>query len=412
MIRAFVKYLAAAAFLAAPLAAVALSGPAAAATSKAQTTYSKQELDQLLAPVALYPDDLLSTVLVAATYPVEIVQAARWMEEPGHKDLKGEALTKALAGKDWDTSVKALAQFPDVLAMMSDQLDWTEKLGDAFLANEGAVMDRIQFLRMKAEDAGNLKSNEHQRVTTRASGGTNYIYIEPSEPDVVYVPSYEPAVYGDWWYPDYPPYFWPGDYDYVGDYYWGAGIPVYLPLWGWSSPRWHRHYIHVDVHRYNRFSRHRRIKSAHWRPGPHHGRRDHKFRHHRERRQHIRHALNRGHHHAHDRHDHKARGPGNSAHHNANGGHHHAGPKAHGIRGKAHHGRKAHAHRGSRSAHHKAHRGGHRVVHRGGHHRAHHAHHGGHRAHRGGHRGGHHAHRGGHRGGGHHGGGHRGGRRH
>ena len=236
-------------------------------------TFSKEELDQILAPIALYPDDLLSNVLVAATYPLEVVQAARWIEEPAHARLKGNALTQALEAQDWDPSVKSLTQFPDVLAMMNEQLDWTQKLGDAFLASETDVMDRIQFLRNKAEEAGHLKSNAHQTVTTRRSGGAGYIYIEPAEPEIIYVPVYEPAVYGDWWYPDYPPYYWPADGAYEDDYYWGAGVTIFPPLWGWWAPRWGGHYIHVNVNRYNRFSHHRRrITSNRWRHDAYHRR--------------------------------------------------------------------------------------------------------------------------------------------
>jgi Protein of unknown function (DUF3300) len=257
-------------------------------------TFSTEELDQILAPIALYPDNLLSNVLIAATYPLEVVQAARWIEEPANAKLKDEALTEALEEQDWDPSVKSLTQFPDVLAMMSEQLDWTERLGDAVLANQAEVMDRVQFLRDKADEAGNLKSNQHQTVTTRTTGGTEYIYIEPAEPDVIYVPVYEPAVYGNWWYPDYPPYYWDAGGAYVDDYYWGSGVSVYLPLWGWAQPRWRDHFIHVDVHRYNRFSRHRKIKSSRWRANAHHRRhrsRGEKFRHGRAQRANIRRSL-------------------------------------------------------------------------------------------------------------------------
>jgi Protein of unknown function (DUF3300) len=257
--------------------AVSLSVPASAQETAAITDgkFSKEELDQILAPIALYPDDLLSNVLIAATYPLEVVQAARWIEEPEHADLKGDALVKALDKEDWDPSVKALTQFPDVLAMMSEQLDWTQKLGDAFIASEAAVMDRVQFLRDKAEEAGNLKSNKHRTVTTKSVGGDDYIYIEPAEPEIVYVPVYDPyVVYGSWWYPDYPPYYW--EYDnvvYVNDYYWGAGIVIAPSLWAWSRPRWHDHYIHVDRRRYNRLARHKwKHKSDRWRHDARHRR--------------------------------------------------------------------------------------------------------------------------------------------
>jgi len=245
------------------------------AVTNTDAKFSTEELDQILAPIALYPDDLLSNVLMAATYPLEVVQAARWIAEPENADLKGAALTKALEDKDWDPSVKALTQFPDVLAMMSEQLDWTQKLGDAFIASEADVMDRIQHLRDKAEEAGNLKSNEHQTVTTRSVGGDDYIYIEPADPEIVYVPVYDPLeVYGPWWYPDYPPYYWwPDDVVYVNDFFWGTGVVIAPSLWAWSRPRWHRHYIHIDRHKFNRLERHRRkLRSGRWRHNAHHRR--------------------------------------------------------------------------------------------------------------------------------------------
>jgi len=238
------------------------------ATVEAGEPFSTQELDQILAPIALYPDELLSNVLMAATYPLEVVDAARWIDEPEHEKLKGEALERALANEDWDPSVKSLTQFPDVLASMSENLDWMRKLGDAVLADQTAVMDRIQFLRTKAEDAGHLESNERQRITTRREEDRDYIYIEPAERDVVYVPVYEPdVVYGDWWYPDYPPYYWsPVGATFVDYYYWGPAVSIVPTLWYWSRPRWHRHYIHVDRHRFNRLSRHK-LRAGHnrWR---------------------------------------------------------------------------------------------------------------------------------------------------
>jgi len=255
------------------LAAAPLVPPPAPAMAQEAVTdtdakFSTEELDQILAPIALYPDDLLSNVLMASTYPLEVVQAARWIEEPESADLKGATLTRAVDDKDWDPSVKALTQFPDVLAMMSEQIDWTQKLGDAFIASEADVMDRIQFLRDKAEEAGNLESNEHQTVTTKEVDGDDYIYIEPADPEIVYVPVYDPLdVYGSWWYPDYPPYYWePDNVIYVNGFFWGAGVVIAPSLWAWSRPRWHDHYIHIDRHRYNRLERHRRtLRSGRWR---------------------------------------------------------------------------------------------------------------------------------------------------
>ncbi len=125
----------------------------------------KEELAQLLAPIALYPDDLLTNVLVASTYPLDVVEAARWRKEPANAKLKGDALAKALEAKDWDPSIKALTQFPKVLQQMSDKLDWMQTLGNAFLAQQDEVMDEIQLLRKKADEAGNLKSNKQQTVS-------------------------------------------------------------------------------------------------------------------------------------------------------------------------------------------------------------------------------------------------------
>ncbi|MCU0732488.1 MAG: DUF3300 domain-containing protein, partial [Hyphomonas sp.] len=147
-----------------------------------QRSFSTEELDQMLAPVALYPDEVLANVLMAATYPLDVVQAARWIKEPQNKKLKGEALTKALEPKAWDPSIKALTQFPEVLGMMSDQLEWTQNLGDAFLGQEDDVFARVQFLRQKADVAGNLKSNKQQTVKKEVNPETRveYIVIEPA----------------------------------------------------------------------------------------------------------------------------------------------------------------------------------------------------------------------------------------
>ncbi|MES0401901.1 MAG: DUF3300 domain-containing protein, partial [Hyphomicrobium sp.] len=172
--------------VAAPLVLAPVASLAQDAASKQDTTLKKEELDQLLAPIALYPDDLLSNVLMASTYPLEVVQAARWVKEPANAKLKGDALEKALEKQDWEPSVKSLTPFPEVLEMMSEQLEWTQKLGDAVLANEADVMDQIQYLRDKADEAGNLKSNKQQTVTKKSSGSGSrkYIYIEPASPEV------------------------------------------------------------------------------------------------------------------------------------------------------------------------------------------------------------------------------------
>jgi len=163
--------------------------------------FSQEQLDQMLAPVALYPDSLLAQVLMASTYPLEIVQADRFAKK--NKDLKGDKLLEAAKNEDWDPTVKSLLQFPDVISMMSDKLDWTTKLGDAFLAQQKDVMDSVQRLRKKANEAGNLKTTKEQKVIVEKET----IIIQSASPEVIYVPAYNPTVvYGTWAYPAYPPY--------------------------------------------------------------------------------------------------------------------------------------------------------------------------------------------------------------
>jgi hypothetical protein len=163
--------------------------------------FKQEELDQMLAPIALYPDELLTQILMASTYPLEIVQAARWTTQ--NKNLKGDALTQALEKQDWDPSVKSLVNFPDVLEKMNEKLEWTQKMGDAFLAQQKQVMDTIQNLRKKAQEAGNLKTTEQQKVVVEKET----IIIQPSQPETIYVPSYNPSVvYGGWWWPLFPPF--------------------------------------------------------------------------------------------------------------------------------------------------------------------------------------------------------------
>jgi len=163
--------------------------------------FRQEELDQLLAPIALYPDSLLAQVLIASTYPLEVVHAERWARQ--HKDMKGDALAKALDAQPWDPSVKSLVSVPQVLTMMSEKLDWTQKLGDAFLAEQKKVMDTVQALRAKAQKEGNLKTTKEQIVTVEKE----IIIIQPASPQVIYVPVYNPVVvYGVWAYPAYPPY--------------------------------------------------------------------------------------------------------------------------------------------------------------------------------------------------------------
>src|SRR5437667_9231609 len=201
--------------------------PLAPAPMPPKPVFTQQQLDQMLAPVALYPDSLLSQILMASTYPLEIVEAARWSK--ANPNLQGDEAVKAAEQNGWDPSVTSLVAFPRVLNMMDSNLSWTERLGDAFLAQQPQVMETVQNLRQRAYAAGNLRSNDQVRVDQQ--GQT--IVIEPPNPQVVYVPYYDPrVVYGPWWWPEYPPVYWapwPGYYAYPGyavGFAWGVGITV------------------------------------------------------------------------------------------------------------------------------------------------------------------------------------------
>jgi hypothetical protein len=230
---------------------MAIPSPIFAQDSKATPKkFSQEELDQVLAPVALYPDSLLAQVFIAATYPLEVVTADRWARQ--NKDLKGEALNNALDKQPWDASVKALVPFPDVLSMMSQKLDWTQKVGDAFLEQQADVMDTVQKLRKRAADAGNLKSTEQQKVIVERE----VIRVEPVDPRVVYVPVYDPWwVYGPWWWPAYPPYvvypFYPvGVALATGMIWFGAGLFVGAYWGSWGYWGWNNHAYYVNRNYY------------------------------------------------------------------------------------------------------------------------------------------------------------------
>jgi uncharacterized membrane protein YgcG len=254
--------------LAAFVLVIAVAGPHAPFAQEAARTpiFKKEELQQLLAPVALYPDQLLAQVLMASTYPLQIVQAARWQKE--NAKLAGEALDKALDAKEWDPSVKSLVPFPQVLSMMSDKLEWTQKLGDAFLAQQSDVMAEVQYLRSKAEQSGSLKSNKQQTVTKTES----VIVIQPASPQVVYVPVYNPTVvYGAWWYPTYPPYYYPPPPGsaFVAGVFWGAAITASAHYWGWGNCNWHGGNVNIDVNRYNSINVNKnQITSNTWQHNP------------------------------------------------------------------------------------------------------------------------------------------------
>src|ERR1700687_328398 len=176
---------------------------AQAPTPAERTQFAQVELDQMLAPIALYPDALLSQLLMAATYPLEVVQAARWSRS--HPELRGEPAVRSADERDWDPSVKSLLAFPQILSMMDEKLEWTQRLGDAFLAQQEQVMRTVQYLRSHAYAAGNLRSSEELVVERQ---GTDII-IEPPTPELVYVPYYDPlVVYGPWGAPAFPPGYW------------------------------------------------------------------------------------------------------------------------------------------------------------------------------------------------------------
>ena len=183
--------------------------PAAAQPGPDQSQLlSSQQLEALVSPIALYPDPLLSEIFMASTYPLEVVEAERWVK--ANKNLSGEALKAAIDKQGWDDSVKSLAATPTVLDMMSQQLDWTQKLGDAVLAQQADVMAAVQRLRAKAQANNKLQSTTQQTVATQQQDGQSVIVIQPTQPNTIYVPYYDPSVvYGGWPYPSYPPYYWP-----------------------------------------------------------------------------------------------------------------------------------------------------------------------------------------------------------
>jgi hypothetical protein len=226
--------------------------------AKAASPFKPEELEQIVAPIALYPDSLLAQVLMASTYPLEIVQAARWSKE--HPQVKGAAVSTEMEKQTWDASVKSLVAFPDVLTMMNEKLDWTQKLGDAFLAQQKDVMDAVQRLRSKAKAAGNLETTKEQQVKTEpapAGAATpQIIVIEQSDPEVIYVPTYNPTVvYGAWPYPAYPPYYYypPGYAAGAAFFSFTAGVIVGGAIWG--NCNWGHSDIDIDVNRYNNFNR-------------------------------------------------------------------------------------------------------------------------------------------------------------
>jgi hypothetical protein len=258
-----------------PLDALAAPSPVSVAAPVPAQPFNAEQLDALLASIALYPDELLTQLLMASTFPLEVVAAARWVEDPAHKSLTGDALVEALEAEPWDPSVKSLVPFPVVLATLNDNLPWLQQLGYAFATQQADVFASIQRLRQRAQVSGHLESSAQQvvrteKVTVVTSGGgapagggeagtqQEVIVIEPAQAETVYVPSYNPAtVYGDWPYPSYPPYYAAPP----TGYYFGtalatglafaAGAAVIGGLWGWARPAWGGGYANINVNRWN-----------------------------------------------------------------------------------------------------------------------------------------------------------------
>lgn len=225
-----------------------------ATNQSSQQQLSQAQLAALVAPIALYPDPLVAQVLMASTYPVEVAEAYNWLKS--NSQLKGDALSQALKGQTWDASVKSLVSFPPVLDMMGSQLSWTQNLGNAVLAQQKDVMASIQDLRRKAKASGALKSNEQQTVTTQGSGASQTVVIQPANPQVVYVPTYNPTtVYGGWPYPAYPPatYYPPGYVAGTALLSFGVGMAVGAALWG--GCHWGGGSLTINNNNFNNFNR-------------------------------------------------------------------------------------------------------------------------------------------------------------
>jgi len=271
------------------------AAPAAAVESAplSEPVFSREELDQMVAPIALYPDPLLAQVLMAATYPGNVADAVAWSK--AHPKAKGDDAVKQVADQPWDPSVQSLVAFPQALATLGQDPAWVQRLGDAFLAQPDAVMDAVQRLRRQAQAAGNLSSNQYQNVSVETAAPApsaapvqgaavetvvepaQTIVIQPADPAVVYVPSYNPTtVYGSWAYPAYPPaYYPPAPGYYAGSALaaglaFGVGVAITDSLWGGFD--WHHDDVDINVNRYNNINVNRRldVNQNTWRHDPVH----------------------------------------------------------------------------------------------------------------------------------------------
>jgi hypothetical protein len=237
--------------------------------------FSNEQLEQMTAQVALYPDALLAQLFMATTYPDDFAAAARWSK--AHPDAKGDEAVRMVGNEPWDPSVASLVAFPEVLITLGDKPDWVRNMGDAFLAQPEDVMNAVQRLRLRAQQAGNLKSNEQIKVETQAaepapattvvrqsSPPPQVIVIEPAQPSVVYVPAYNPLyVYGPWPYAAYPPYYYPPPPGYwfsravATGIAWGVAIGITHSLWG--GCHWGRGDVNINVNRYNNINVNKRL---------------------------------------------------------------------------------------------------------------------------------------------------------
>jgi Protein of unknown function (DUF3300) len=242
-----------------------VSSPQQAPASSAQTQAAKipaEQLDSLVAPIALYPDPLLAQTLAASTYPLELIQLQQWLEK--NKKLKDKALADAVAKQPWDPSVQALAALPDLVKRLADDIQWTTDLGNAFLAQQSDVMEAVQRMRKKAQDKGNLKSSAEQKVESKVVEGASVIVIEQANPQVIYVPSYNPVyVYGPPFYP-YPPIYYPPAGYYAAGMAISFGVGVAMGAfwgggWGWGCG-WGGNNVYINNN--NNFNRNTNINGG------------------------------------------------------------------------------------------------------------------------------------------------------
>ena len=253
--------------------ALAFAMPLQASAQGAGQPFSSQQLDALTAQIALYPDSLLSQVLMAATYPADVAEAAKWSR--ANSQSKGDDAVKMVENEPWDPSVQSLVAFPEVIIMRGENPQWVKDLGDAFLAQPEDVMNSVQRLRRQAQSAGNLKSNEQVKVTMEAPAPQTVIVqgaapppqvivIQPTQPQVVFVPMYNPVtVFGPWMYPAYPPIFIPPPPGFwfsrpiATGIAWGVGIGITNALWG--GVNWGRGSVNINVNHYNNINVNRRV---------------------------------------------------------------------------------------------------------------------------------------------------------